>query len=334
MALHAVTIDHGLRPQARLEVRCGETARGEPRHCASHPALDGTRSPRPACRKRRAPPAIACCGRPRTRRRSTLCAHRPYARRPSRNRTAAAGTMAAALRESAGWRAKWGFAILWQPPGIVHRLRVRRGMAEPPGAGIAARCGWRGRSSACPRRGSSRTLREAGVAYADDPSNRDPRFTRSRLRAMMPDLAAEGLTAERLARLARRMKRAEAALAASTEAAAQRLGFKTEHGRITMLERDWAGLPAEIALRLLGRAIGTVGDEGPAELGKLEAFSDALAAALGGEAAAVSPHAGGRHGVTAKRHDRCRTGAAAAAARRRSGAIGGPVLKLLIDFCG
>jgi len=33
---------------------------------------------------------------------------------------------------------------------------------------------------------------------------------------------------------------------------------------------DWHEMPAEIALRLLGRAIGVVGDEGPVELGKLE----------------------------------------------------------------
>ena len=45
------------------------------------------------------------------------------------------------------------------------------------------------------------TLKAAKISYADDPSNRDPRFTRARLRELMPLLAAEGLTAERLARL-------------------------------------------------------------------------------------------------------------------------------------
>ena len=38
----------------------------------------------------------------------------------------------------------------------------------------------------------------------------------------------------------------------------------------------YARLPAEIGLRLLGRAIGTLGDEGPVELGKLEALKEAL----------------------------------------------------------
>jgi tRNA(Ile)-lysidine synthase len=46
---------------------------------------------------------------------------------------------------------------------------------------------------------------------------------------------------------------------------------------------DQAGfqqLPGEVALRLLGRAIAQVGDEGPVELGKLEALMAALARAL------------------------------------------------------
>jgi tRNA(Ile)-lysidine synthase len=38
-------------------------------------------------------------------------------------------------------------------------------------------------------------------------------------------------------------------------------------------------LPAEIALRLLGRAVARIGDEGPVELAKLEALKAALGAA-------------------------------------------------------
>jgi len=40
--------------------------------------------------------------------------------------------------------------------------------------------------------------------------------------------------------------------------------------------RRFADLPAEIALRLLGRMAARVGDEGPIELGKLEALKLAL----------------------------------------------------------
>src|SRR5262249_16665329 len=56
------------------------------------------------------------------------------------------------------------------------------------------------------------TLAAVDITYADDPSNRDPRFTRTRMRALMPALAKEGLDGPRLALLARRMQRAEAAL--------------------------------------------------------------------------------------------------------------------------
>src|SRR5262249_50508632 len=64
------------------------------------------------------------------------------------------------------------------------------------------------------------TLARAGVAFAEDPSNRDPRFTRARMRDVMPALAGEGLDARRLALLARRMRRAEAAIETAVDAAA------------------------------------------------------------------------------------------------------------------
>jgi tRNA(Ile)-lysidine synthase len=129
------------------------------------------------------------------------------------------------------------------------------------------------------------TLRAAGIAYAEDPSNADPRFTRARLRKLMPVLADEGLTPSRLTHLARRVRRSEAALEAVVSWAAKRLGLGPDSRTIALGRDDWCEMPAEIALRLLGRAVGSVGDEGPVELGKLEALSDALAAALAGEAA-------------------------------------------------
>ena len=49
------------------------------------------------------------------------------------------------------------------------------------------------------------TLGKAKIAFADDPTNRDMNFTRPRLRALMPDLAGEGGDSRNLARLATRL---------------------------------------------------------------------------------------------------------------------------------
>jgi tRNA(Ile)-lysidine synthase len=127
------------------------------------------------------------------------------------------------------------------------------------------------------------TLRAAGVAYKEDPSNSDPRFARTRLRALLPALAGEGLDAHGLSRLAARMRRAEAALEFAVAAAHAALAPPPwpHRGPIAFGRAQYADLPAEVALRLLGRAIAHAGDEGPVELGKLEALYEALRQAPG-----------------------------------------------------
>lgn len=116
------------------------------------------------------------------------------------------------------------------------------------------------------------TLKTAKIPFIEDPSNQDPRFARTRLRQLATALAREGLDAARLSALARRLGRAEQALARATEQALAGLCRKgsTGPGELVMDGIGFAGLPAEIALRVLGRAIGQIGREGPVELGKLE----------------------------------------------------------------
>lgn len=122
------------------------------------------------------------------------------------------------------------------------------------------------------------TLRTAGIAYSEDPSNIDPRFTRARLRMLMPALAREGLDASGLSRLAGRMRRAEAAIEFAVRAARAALAPAAwpRRGPVVFDAAQFLELPAEVGLRLLGRAIAHTGDEGPVELGKLEALYDAL----------------------------------------------------------
>ena len=122
------------------------------------------------------------------------------------------------------------------------------------------------------------TLKAARIEYSNDPSNRDPRFTRTRLRRLLPRLAAEGLDAKTLARLGSRMRRAEAAIEFSVGVARAALAPKSwrAHGPIVFPAAAFADLPHEVGLRLLGRAVAHVGNEGPVELGKLELVYDSL----------------------------------------------------------
>jgi len=128
------------------------------------------------------------------------------------------------------------------------------------------------------------TLKAEGIAYSEDPSNRDPRFARARFRSFMPALAQEGLDARGLARLAGRMRRAEGAIEFAVAAAREALAPAPwpERGPVSFATGQYASLPAEVALRLLGRAIAHAGDEGPVELAKLESLYDSLRQARSG----------------------------------------------------
>ena len=124
------------------------------------------------------------------------------------------------------------------------------------------------------------TLRAAKIPFADDPSNRNPRFTRARLRGLMAELAREGLDARRLSLLARRLKRADMAIEAVVDRAeAELAGPPSAPGAVAFATAGFATLPDEIALRLIGRAVARAGDEGRVELAKLEALKAALDAA-------------------------------------------------------
>lgn len=123
------------------------------------------------------------------------------------------------------------------------------------------------------------TLAARRIAFAEDPSNADPKYTRVRWRALMPGLAAEGLHARRLATLALRMRRANAAIDRMAAAVAARV-VADGPGRAAIDAALFADLPEEVALRLLGRLAAVMGDEGEVELGKLETLLAALFQAL------------------------------------------------------
>jgi tRNA(Ile)-lysidine synthase len=148
------------------------------------------------------------------------------------------------------------------------------------------------------------TLKKAKLGFADDPTNRDPSFTRPRLRTLMPVLAAEGGDTRNLARLASRLARANQAVEILVDGAERYLALrdrgpsrpglrasaktfdantfeantseaKTFEAKIFDAEA-FVAMPEEIRLRLLKRAVDRFGHEGPAELSKVEALLEVV----------------------------------------------------------
>jgi tRNA(Ile)-lysidine synthase len=266
--LIAVTVDHGLRPEARREAaavkrlaaRLGITHRtlrwtgAKPTTGVQHKAREARYRLIAAAAER----AHATC---------VLTAH---------TLDDQAETVLIRMTRGSGLPGLAGIARV-RPLTMPADAGVPRGSAEPGASAFLIRP-----LLDVPKARLVATLRAANVASADDPSNRDPRFTRARMRALMPALAQEGLDASRFALLARRVRRADAAIELAVAAAAADLsaGPWSPRGPIDIAAPGFARLPAEVALRLIGRAVTLVGDEGPVELGKLESLTDALAAAL------------------------------------------------------
>ena len=126
------------------------------------------------------------------------------------------------------------------------------------------------------------TLARAGIKWADDPMNTDPAFARARLRMAGAVLAREGLTPERMGRLAERVARYEDVVAAAVEIARVRVADPERPGRLD--GRALVAAPEEIALRLLTEAIIGVGPSCGAEkrlrLQRLEGLWRELRAAV------------------------------------------------------
>jgi tRNA(Ile)-lysidine synthase len=154
------------------------------------------------------------------------------------------------------------------------------------------------------------TLKKAKIGFADDPTNHDTNFTRPRLRAVMPVLAAEGGDTRNLARLAARLARANVAVEVLVDGAERYLALrdrealrsgrrakapdgKAPDGKASNVmdfdSRAFAAMPEEIRLRLLLRTINRFGHEGPAELGKVEALLAVLDRAVADQAKGRGP---------------------------------------------
>ncbi len=115
------------------------------------------------------------------------------------------------------------------------------------------------------------TLETAGIAFVEDPSNRNARFERVRVREALRVLEGLGVTRDALARTAARMQAARRAL----ERAADELEARAVTmvlGLVHEIDLDgFVGAPDETAVRVLRRVLTAAGGDAPAaELGAIE----------------------------------------------------------------
>ncbi|MGV2981164.1 tRNA lysidine(34) synthetase TilS [Camelimonas sp. ID_303_24] len=159
----------------------------------------------------------------------------------------------------------------------------------------------------------------AGWDWAVDPGNLDPRKGRGKLRCLASELAALGLSRERLLRLGVRAARADAALEYATDLALTDAGAQMSGTDFSVDMRRLAQQPAEVASRALGRLVAGARPAGaaPPRLERLERAADRLAAAAAaGQAGALTL---GGLALRLDRHGVCR-GAAEPRRRRRTAA--------------
>ncbi|MBF9234830.1 tRNA lysidine(34) synthetase TilS [Microvirga sp. BT350] len=133
----------------------------------------------------------------------------------------------------------------------------------------------------CPKEILLKLCRTEGWRFVTDPSNANERFTRVRWRKLMPALAAEGLTADRLARLARRVAQAEAALDAKAREIFLNAEPVSDGKGLHMKAKFLAEEPFEIALRILSQALSEAGlGLDNSRLHRLESCTQRLQSAL------------------------------------------------------
>ena len=103
------------------------------------------------------------------------------------------------------------------------------------------------------------TATACGQAWIDDPSNRDLGFTRVRLRALAPVLAAEGVTAGRLSGAATTLGRARSAMEVAVARLLARAATVHPAGFCVLDPAPYGAAPDEVARRALTRALLCVG---------------------------------------------------------------------------
>jgi tRNA(Ile)-lysidine synthase len=110
-----------------------------------------------------------------------------------------------------------------------------------------------------PRARLAALLRAAGQPWIEDPSNRNPAYGRVRMRRLAPALAAEGLTAPRLAATATQLGLARAALEAALASWLAAAATIRPEGHLWLDRALLAAARPDLALRALARCLATIG---------------------------------------------------------------------------
>jgi tRNA(Ile)-lysidine synthase len=146
-------------------------------------------------------------------------------------------------------------------------LRLKRGSGVYGLAGMASALQRDGVRIVRPLLGMPRAtlhgvVEAAGLVPVVDPHNADPRFDRTRARALLPILAEFGIDAERVAATATRLGRAAAALDAVVDRLLVKAAVADDFGGVRLSAAAFRAEPEEIRLRALARILRAVGGAG------------------------------------------------------------------------
>jgi tRNA(Ile)-lysidine synthase len=163
-------------------------------------------------------------------------------------------------------------------------MRLGRGSGVDGLAAIPERGRWAGLSVLrpfldVPKAQLVESLKILGVKWIKDPSNDDTRYERVRLRKAMDELEILGIGAEALARSAKRLRRARAALDGAADSFLQQNAVLDDAGFCTIGTKSLRDTPEEVVLRAMAKVLKGIGGQAlPPRLAKLESFVEALIA--------------------------------------------------------